>query len=88
MEALPFIGGITKYHLARNLGMDVVKPDIHLVRMANWYGFTDTTLFCESLGLELKTSYRLGTLDLIAWRYGSDYHSRYLIRTPETVILP
>src|ERR1700679_1375047 len=30
LEGLPFIGTITKYHLAKNLGHDVVKPDRHL----------------------------------------------------------
>src|SRR6185312_3727685 len=27
LQTIPFIGGITKYHLAKNLGHDCVKPD-------------------------------------------------------------
>jgi len=33
LQTYPFIGNITKYHLAKNLGFDVVKPDRHLVRL-------------------------------------------------------
>lgn len=40
LRKLPFIGGITQYHLAKNLGMDVVKPDRHLVRIAEKFETT------------------------------------------------
>ena len=33
-ETLPYIGGITKYHLAKNLGVDTAKPDVWLERVA------------------------------------------------------
>jgi hypothetical protein len=34
-ESIPFVGAITKYQLAKNLGRDdVTKPDIHLCRLA------------------------------------------------------
>ena len=32
LTTLPYIGKTTKYHLARNLGLDVCKPDRHLER--------------------------------------------------------
>lgn len=34
LERLPYIGPVTKYHLARNIGLSsrVAKPDVHLVR--------------------------------------------------------
>lgn len=32
--ALPFVGPITKYQLAKNAGVDTVKPDLHLCRLA------------------------------------------------------
>jgi hypothetical protein len=34
LGSLPWIGAITKYHAARNFGVDCVKPDIHLTRLA------------------------------------------------------
>lgn len=65
LKALPFIGDITKYHLAKNLGADVVKPDRHLVRIAESYNTTPLEL-CRKLSNE--TGYRLCTVDLIVWR--------------------
>lgn len=65
LKTLPFIGEITKYHLAKNLGENVVKPDRHLVRIANNYNTTPYEL-CEKLSKE--TSYRIATIDLIIWR--------------------
>jgi len=38
LHTLPYIGAITRYHLAKNLGLDVVKPDRHLFRIADRYG--------------------------------------------------
>ena len=34
LRSLPYIGPATSYHLAKNLGLDVVKPDRHLLRIA------------------------------------------------------
>jgi hypothetical protein len=34
LQTLPWIGQITKYHLAKNLGLDFCKPDRHLVRIS------------------------------------------------------
>lgn len=65
LESLPYIGKITKYHLAKNLGEDVVKPDRHLVRIANQYKTTPDAL-CE--GLACETGLRKATIDLIIWR--------------------
>ena len=65
LETLPYIGQITKYHLAKNLGEDVVKPDRHLVRIAEQYGTTPLKL-CQNLAKEV--GYRLVTVDLIIWR--------------------
>lgn len=39
-ETLPRVGGITKYHLAKNLGVDVAKPDVWLERVAAKSGET------------------------------------------------
>lgn len=65
LETLPWIGSITKYHLAKNLGMDIAKPDRHLVRIAAHYNESPQGL-CESLSRE--TGYRIATVDLIIWR--------------------
>ncbi len=65
LERLPWIGKITKFHLARNLGMDVCKPDRHLVRIAAKYNTTPDEL-CRRLSKE--TGDRIGTVDVVLWR--------------------
>lgn len=68
LQTLPWIGKITKYHLARNLGIDVVKPDRHLIRLAKRFGYADPTLMCIDIK-EVFRQTKLGTIDLILWRY-------------------
>lgn len=74
-ETLPWIGGVTRYHLGKNLGADVAKPDVHLNRLAAPSGETAQQL-CDRLAKE--TGYRAATIDLILWRACADgiIHSR------------
>jgi len=64
-ESLPWIGKITKWHLAKNVGMDVCKPDRHLVRIATRYN-TDPDKLCRRLSEE--TGDRIVTVDMVLWR--------------------
>jgi hypothetical protein len=66
LETLPFIGPITKYHLARNLGFDVAKPDRHLTRLATQFGFISVSDMCQAIHNE--TNDRIGLIDVILWR--------------------
>lgn len=72
---LPWTGPVTKYHVAKNIGADVAKPDVHLNRLANPESVTAQEL-CERLARE--TGYRAATIDLILWRACADgiIHSR------------
>jgi hypothetical protein len=63
--SLPWIGGITKWHLAKNLGVDCAKPDVHLERVAAHYGTTTATLCAE---LAATTGDRVATVDVVIWR--------------------
>jgi hypothetical protein len=65
MEMLPWIGGITKFHVAKNFGAQVAKPDVHLQRLAEREGTTAQAL-CERLADE--TGYRVATVDTVLWR--------------------
>lgn len=73
--AMPWIGPITKFHAAKNVGADVAKPDVHLNRLAEREGATAQQL-CERLAME--TGYRAATIDMILWRACADgiIHSR------------
>ena len=66
---LPWLGVITKFHLAKNIGVDVAKPDVHLTRLAEAEGTTAQEL-CDRLAKE--TGYRAATIDLITWRACAD----------------
>ncbi|KKN87356.1 hypothetical protein LCGC14_0258100 [marine sediment metagenome] len=64
LESLPWIGPITKWHLAKNLGMDCAKPDRHLVRIAGSAELAHE--LCRSLSE--ATGDRIPTVDLVIWR--------------------
>lgn len=63
LRSLPWIGPITCWHLAKNFGLDVAKPDRHLVRIA---GDESVPAMCERLAL--ATGDRIATVDLVIWR--------------------
>lgn len=65
LESLPWIGGITKYHLAKNFGLDLAKPDVHLQRLAGREGCSVQQL-CERLSL--STGLRVAAVDTVLWR--------------------
>ena len=69
LETLPWIGPVTKFHLGRNLGMDVAKPDRHLVRIARKFGRTPRSL-CRLVSEE--TGERVGVVDLVFWKAGAE----------------
>lgn len=63
LESLPWIGGITKWHLAKNYGHDCAKPDRHLVRISGEEG---THALCARIATE--SGDRIATVDLVIWR--------------------
>ncbi len=65
IDDLPHIGGITKYHLAKNFGLNVAKPDRHLQRLADREGVSPQAL-CERLARE--SGDRVTVVDLVLWR--------------------
>lgn len=70
LQKLPFIGKITSYHLAKNLGFDVAKPDRHLLRIANLFGFEDNVYeLCKSISN--ATGDKIGVVDIVIWRYAT-----------------
>ena len=65
LKSLPYIGSITCYHLAKNLGHDCVKPDRHLVRISDQYGMTPDKL-CQQIGEMIGE--KKCVIDIIIWR--------------------
>jgi len=67
LRAIPYIGPVTAYHLAKNLGMCTAKPDRHLNRYAVAMGFLDAHDLCRIIAE--NTNEPINVVDLILWRY-------------------
>ena len=70
LQRFPHIGPITVFHLAKNLGLDVVKPDRHLSRLATLLGFESPLEFC--VAISRKTGETRRVVDIVIWRYLAD----------------
>ena len=91
ISRLPFMGPATSYHLAKNVGLNVVKPDRHLVRIANGSGFESPQELCQSINAVVGDA--ISVVDIVIWRYATLYpqallpNFRYVgcgLRTPAT----
>lgn len=69
LERLPYIGPVTSYHLAKNLGLAAVKPDRHLVRIADASGYRSAHEMCSRISEAVGDS--LSVVDLVLWRYAT-----------------
>lgn len=65
IDTLPWIGKITRWHLAKNLGVDCAKPDRWLERVAGVAGESVEDLCAR---LAEATGDRVATVDLVIWR--------------------
>lgn len=71
LSQLPYIGKVTCFHLGRNIGLlDCVKPDLHLIRMAEHWGFKDCVEMCKSVQ---PKGVPLGIVDLAFWYAASTF---------------
>lgn len=71
----PFIGPATSYHLAKNIGIDVAKPDRHLKRIADKFGFSEVNALCSEIAK--VTGEKVSVIDLVLWRFAT-LNSQYL----------
>jgi len=70
LRKFPFIGPVTSWHLAKNLGFEVAKPDRHLVRLCRSLGFCDVQELCRSIAQTVGEAVHV--VDLVLWRYAVD----------------
>jgi hypothetical protein len=71
---LPWIGKTTCWHYAKVLGVDVVKPDVHLRRAAKATGFQEPVELAQAIKDELGDP--LTVVDSVLWRYGEQRAQR------------
>jgi hypothetical protein len=69
-----FIGPVTVWHLAKNIGYDAAKPDRHLVRVSKRLGFRGPHQFCAAIAKVNGEAVKV--IDLIVWRFLADNAGR------------
>jgi len=69
ISTLNFMGPATSYHLAKNIGLDVVKPDRHLVRIAQSARFKTPAALCSKIAEQ--TGDKVSVIDIVLWRYAT-----------------
>ena len=71
LDALPGIGPVNKYQLARDIGLaDVAKPDIWIIRITKLSKFTNYKKMIGYLSGKFGETY--GIVDVILWRFCGD----------------
>ena len=76
LQQFPFIGPITCFHLAKNLGVPVAKPDRHLSRLAACCGYSDNQTFCSTIAQ--FTGDPIDVVDIVLWRFATISAADYL----------
>jgi hypothetical protein len=79
----PFIGPTTAFHLAKNIGVRVAKPDRHLSRLAASSGYGKVEEFCGCISSFLGEDIR--KVDSVLWRFATlhqDYLDRFAAFSP------
>lgn len=69
LQEFPYLGPATSYHLAKNLGLNVVKPDRHLVRVSKTLGFDSPRALCQAIAD--STGDKASVVDLVIWRFAT-----------------
>jgi len=67
IQSLPYLGPVTSIHLAKNLGFAMAKPDRHLVRLRDRFGYGGVDDMCQEIAIE--TGHTIQVVDLVLWRY-------------------
>ena len=63
------MGPVTSCHLAKNLGMEIVKPDRHLTRLAEKAGYDTVEQMCRTIADIVGDT--LSVIDVVFWRYAT-----------------
>jgi hypothetical protein len=76
LQTFPFIGPVTSWHLAKNLGFNVAKNDRHLAKLAVSNGYRDAHDLCDVIAS--KTGELASVVDVILWRFATLQSKRQL----------
>lgn len=82
LQKLPFVGPITSYHLAKNIGLNISKPDRHLQRIATACGYECSLELCSDISDHVGE--KESVVDLILWRFAT-INANYLNHFSATI---
>ena len=69
LMTMPFLGPATARHLAKNLGIEIAKPDRHLIRAAAASGHESPATLCETISGVVGD--RISVVDIVIWRFAT-----------------
>lgn len=70
LRGFPYIGPVTAWHLAKNLGYDEAKPDRHLCRISEFFGYSHPMNLCAEISQITGDSRKV--VDIVLWRYAAE----------------
>jgi len=79
LQQFPYIGPATSYHVAKNIGFPVAKPDRHLCRFAELSGYQNPSDLCQALAEYIGDP--IAVVDIVLWRFATlqhDYMTSFL----------
>ena len=71
LRQFPFLGPATSIHLAKNIGLNVAKPDRHLKRIAFNTGYNNVQEMCNDISI--MTEDPIPVVDIVLWRFSTLY---------------
>jgi len=71
----PYMGPATSFHFAKNIGLPVVKPDRHLVRMAQSLNYSSPEALCSEISDLIGD--KISVVDIVLWRYATLYGASF-----------
>lgn len=69
LKSFSFIGEVTCFHIAKNIGLAFAKPDRHLLRISNKIGFDSPHVLCKLISEYVAE--KIQVVDLVLWRYAT-----------------
>lgn len=67
IQTFPFMGPATSCHFGKNIGLNIAKPDRHLIRIAKALGYSCPHELCKEIAK--STDEKTSVVDLVLWRY-------------------
>jgi hypothetical protein len=65
----PYLGPATARHLAKNLGVKIVKPDRHLQRVSSFFGYKTPEMMCSAIASIVPDD--ISVIDVVIWRFAT-----------------